>query len=171
MDRAIAQDLLVACEEASSALAKAEAAVGRMPPGEERSQHLRVLAGLFADLLGKLRVSAVRQYPELVPPEPLGEPDTILDAEDEERASRLTAAELQVIDQSLLEHCSPQWRKVARVVGSAMTSMIKAFPDLPDGFYARRVIELVQSGSLESQGNLEYMRFSEVRLPRSQSAA
>jgi hypothetical protein len=170
MDREIAQDLLAACEEASSALAKAEAVVGRMPPGEERSQHLHVLAGLFADLLGKFRVSAVRQYPELVPPEPLGEPDTILDAEDEERVSRLTTAELQIIDQTLHQHCSPQWRKVARVVGSAMTPLLKVFPDLPDGFYARRVIQLVQSGSLESQGNLEHMRFSEVRLPGSQSA-
>ena len=170
MDREIAQDLIAACDKATSALSEAEVVIARMPPGEERSQHLRVLAGLFADLLGQLRVSAVRQYPELVPPEPLGDPDTVLDAEDEEIASRLTAVEIQIIDQALLENCSPQWRKVARVVGSAMTTFLEVFPDLPDGFYAQRVIQLVRSGCLESQGNLEHMRFSEVRLPRSQSA-
>jgi len=39
-------------------------------------------------------------------------------------------------------------------------------PKVPDIFYAERVRNLVAEGKLESQGNLLYMGFSEVRLPR-----
>ena len=39
------------------------------------------------------------------------------------------------------------------------------FPNIPDIYYAQRVRRLVAVGELESQGNLEYMRYSEVRLP------
>ena len=52
-----------------------------------------------------------------------------------------------------------------------MTALHELPVDVPDGYYAQRVALLVDSGKLESQGNLEYMRFSEVRLAGSQSAA
>jgi hypothetical protein len=39
------------------------------------------------------------------------------------------------------------------------------FPNIPDIYYAQRLRRLVAVGELESQGNLEYMRYSEVRLP------
>ena len=39
------------------------------------------------------------------------------------------------------------------------------FPNIPDVYYAQRVRRLVAVGELESQGNLEYMGYSEVRLP------
>src|SRR5688572_20808840 len=122
------------------------------PAGEERSRHLEVLAGLFADLLGQLRAPAVRQFPELVPCERLpGEPNTALDPEEEEKASRLASQDLALIDEELLAHCAPRWRKVALVVGSTMTSLRERLPDIPDAFYARRVIGLVENGRLESQ--------------------
>jgi hypothetical protein len=37
--------------------------------------------------------------------------------------------------------------------------------EVPVGFFVRRVKALVESGKLESKGSLDYMRFSEVRLP------
>ena len=37
--------------------------------------------------------------------------------------------------------------------------------EVPVGFLVRRVKVLVESGKLESSGNLDYMRFSEIRLP------
>ena len=48
-----------------------------------------------------------------------------------------------------------------------MTSveLSERIPDVPDIYYAQRVRRLVAVGELESQGNLEYMGYSEVRLP------
>ncbi len=171
MNHEIAQELVAACERASAALSDAEAAIRRMPPGDERSQHLRVLSGLFADLFGQLRAPSIRQYPELLPAEPLPQiSDTFLDPEDEEYVSLLAPQDLELIDEALLANCAPSWRKVARVVGSTMTSLRERLSEVPDGFYARRVIGLVENGKLESQGNLEHMRFSEIRLPSATSA-
>ncbi len=65
MNREIAREIISACEQVSKALGAAEAAIARMPEGEERSQHLHALAGIFAGLFGELRLPAVRQYPDL----------------------------------------------------------------------------------------------------------
>jgi hypothetical protein len=172
MDQEVAREIVAACEQASAALTAAEAAIARMQEGEERSRHLRALAGLLASLFGELRAPAVRQYPDLDKTEPLGDPDTVLDADEQELVSRLTQPDLELIDGMLIANSASSWRKVARVVGTAMSTLRKQFPGVPDGFYAQRVVALVQRGELQAQGNLEYMRFSEVRLPRQgQSAA
>jgi len=44
-------------------------------------------------------------------------------------------------------------------------------PGIPDIYYANRVRALVEAGRLESQGNLDYMRFSEVRLSAQHSSS
>jgi hypothetical protein len=36
---------------------------------------------------------------------------------------------------------------------------------IPDIFYSQRIRELVEKKLLESQGDLQFMRYSEVRLP------
>ena len=164
MNHEIAREIVTACEQASKALTAAEAAVHRMQEDDERTQHLRALASLFAGLFGGLRMQAVRQYPDLDTPEPLGDPDTLLDQEGQEFASRLTGQDLKLIDETLLAGAVQSWRKVARVVGTAMIQLNKQFPGVPDGLYAQRVAALVHDGKLQSQGNLDYMRFSEVRL-------
>ena len=70
-----------------------------------------------------------------------------------------------LIDRSLLDHAAPQWRKVARVVGSTMLGLKPKFDGVPDAYYSRRIIKLVNDGLLDAQGDLREMRFSEVRLP------
>ena len=40
------------------------------------------------------------------------------------------------------------------------------YHDVPDVFYSQRARALVKAGKLESQGNLFFIRFSEVRLPK-----
>ena len=55
--------------------------------------------------------------------------------------------------------------KVACIVGMTIGGLSEKFPNIPDVYYAQRVRRLVAVGELESQGNLEYMRYSEVRLP------
>lgn len=81
------------------------------------------------------------------------------------RVSRLKQEDLWEIDRVLLAQSATTWRKVARIVGTTIGELSDRFPNIPDVYYAQRVRRLVAVGELESQGNLEYMRHSEVRLP------
>lgn len=83
--------------------------------------------------------------------------------------SNLRLSDLDRIDAVLLEQCSTSWRKGARIVMGAMKAMGPTLPDLPTGLYAQRIAALVQTGRLRSQGNLSFLRFSEVRMPHEQS--
>ncbi len=92
-------------------------------------------------------------------------PDPPLNADQSLRVSKLTQEELWAMDRELLAQSAPTWRKVARVVGTTIGALSERIPDVPDIYYAQRVRHLVEVGKLESQGNLLYMRYSEVRLP------
>ena len=93
-------------------------------------------------------------------------PDSPLTPEQELRAASLTRTQLHAIDEALLSNISTHWRKVARVVGTAMDDPLLKKADLPDFFFAQRIRKLVGSNKLEYQGILENMTYSEVRLPR-----
>jgi len=101
-------------------------------------------------------------------------PDPPLTAPQQAAVDQLTESALIAIDEALLSNASDRWRKVAMVVGSTMMHLPDRVPGIPDVFYAQRVRKLVEHGLLESQGNLAYMCFSEVRLapsgpPRTES--
>ena len=83
-----------------------------------------------------------------------------------ELTARLASDGLQAIDAALLSHVKPTWLKVARVVHDALNSGSFAMDDDAINLHARRVVGLVASGKLESQGNLRRPRWSEVRLAR-----
>ena len=70
-----------------------------------------------------------------------------------------------MIDEAIIANASTQWRKVARVIGSAMMDRSATVPPVPDIFYAERVHNLVAAGKLESQGDVDFVRLSEIRLP------
>jgi len=93
-------------------------------------------------------------------------PDPPLTPEQESLVSQLTEQDLQRIDEALLSQAGDHWRKVAAVVGFTMSRLPYIPQGIPDVFYARRVRKLVRAGKLEADGNLAYMCFSEVRLPR-----
>ena len=92
-------------------------------------------------------------------------PDPPLTPEQAMRVSRLKQEDLWEIDRVLLAQSAPAWRKVARIVGMTIGELSERLPNIPDVYYAQRVRRLVAVGELESQGNLEYMRYAEVRLP------
>ena len=92
-------------------------------------------------------------------------PDPELTEEQRALVNKLKECEIEEIDKSLLANASNYWRKVARVVGTTMMELPERVPEIPDIYYAERVKELVRKGLLESQGDLAYMRYSEVRLP------
>jgi hypothetical protein len=95
------------------------------------------------------------------------QPDEPLSSEQLALIASLTQAEVSDIDRALLANTHDRWRKVAMVVGKTMGELSSRRHGIPDTYYAQRVRLLVEAGSLESQGNLAYMRFSEVRKPQS----
>ena len=93
-------------------------------------------------------------------------PDNELTDEEAVRVAALSISELEQIDNALLAHAGPHhWLKVARIVGAVMTERPAHVTNVPDAFYAKRVATLVMQGKLESQGDLQRMRFCEVRIP------
>lgn len=138
---------------------------------ELRQMALKEHLGSVGAAIGRivmLQREIYRLRPELEPPddEPR-EPDGDLTAEQKQRVERLSGEDIKEIDCILLSHATPSWRKVAMLVGLAMTDARSGHQreGLPDVFYSQRIRALVEQGHLESQGNLQYMRFSEVRLP------
>jgi hypothetical protein len=171
VDRETAESLLRAYEEISSSLTSAEAVVLAMPQGTDRSRCFRALAELVATLQIDLRRPIYAQFPELQPQEPLpDEPNTTIDSDDLAAIAALSQEDIDSIDSKLVSQCAAQWRKAARVIGATMSRGQPALSELPVGFFAQRLIALVKAGRLESQGDLQYIRFSEVRLPPSGAA-
>ena len=97
--------------------------------------------------------------------EEIPKPDPPWTPEQHAKVALLTEAEIRAIDEALLSNACHRWRKVARVVGTTMSELTNRVEGIPDLFYSKRVRKLVEDGRVESQGNLAYMRFSEVRLP------
>ena len=86
-------------------------------------------------------------------------------ADEQAAVSKLTDEDLREIDAAILAHSSNRWLKVVRVVWDVEHELKQHHPQLSYIFYAQRLIHLAEVGTLESQGNLEFMRFSEVRIP------
>ena len=81
------------------------------------------------------------------------------------RIAQLAESDLRAIDEALLANAKRRWQKAAMVIATTMFDYGKSIPDIPDTFYNIRLRKLVDEGRLEAQGNLDFMRFSEVRLP------
>ena len=92
-------------------------------------------------------------------------PDPDLNKDQRLRVAKLSFEELTRIDETLVSHASKLNRKVAMLVGLSIMDLRKDIPNVPDVFYAQRVKKIVNEGLLIAEGNLDYMRFSEVRLP------
>jgi hypothetical protein len=87
----------------------------------------------------------------------------------------------ELIDQTILACCQPQFLKVARIIVDVATALkvptamverlfIDETLEKPMGtevdFIADRISALVMAGRLESSGNLDRWRYSEIRLTR-----
>jgi hypothetical protein len=92
-------------------------------------------------------------------------PDPDLTDEEKTLVEELSHEDLEHIDAALLSNAKSNWRKVAMIVGMTMMELPNRVKGIPDIFYSQRVRKLVEDGHLEFQGNLQCMRFSEVRLP------
>jgi len=85
----------------------------------------------------------------------------------------------ELVDQTILACCKPQFLKVARIIIDVATTLkmpkplterlfFDEGPEKPMGtavdFIADRIKALVTAGMLEPAGNLDRWRFSEIRL-------
>ena len=91
-------------------------------------------------------------------------PDGPMSPEQAAVAASLSPDFVAKIDQALLSHAKAENRKVAMLVGLTMADPLLTVAGLPDLFYVERVKELVTRGRLIASGDLNYMRYSEVRL-------
>jgi len=87
-----------------------------------------------------------------------------LAVEEQEASKRLVWTDIAEIDEAILAHCSQRWYKLARVLSMASEVLQPKYPALSFPFYTERVRELVANGQLMAQGNLDFTRFSEIRL-------
>ena len=92
-------------------------------------------------------------------------PDPLPSADVRAKAAALSEAQLRALDKALLRQVSDDWRKTARVVGTAMGESAVRVYGLPDIFYSQRVRHLIETGVLEAQGDVRAMGHAEVRLP------
>lgn len=164
--RELAAQLYEIYERALRVLGEAEPIIFDALEGDARAAYIEAHSQVIVDILAELRGPLVIQYRDLDTHVHEGPPDTLLDADEQEAVDRLTAAQIQRIDDALLSDCVRSARKVARTVGNAWMQLRDELQDVPVGFYAQRVKMIVDAGKLESRGNLDHMRFSEVRLPR-----
>lgn len=161
-----AATLYHAYERALKAISEAEPVIWRLRKTPEHDRYLHAHASVIGDILSQLRAPLVLRYPELDDTtHPEGPPDTDLNDEELRTVAALSESQVAFIDSVLLADCTASWRKVASIVGTALTKGPVELKEVPVGFLARRVKKLVESGELDSQGNLDYMGFSEVRLP------
>lgn len=93
-------------------------------------------------------------------------PDRKLTKEEQKLVAGLTDEQLAEIDEMLLSHVHPKYyRKVAYLVGATMCDLPNRVIGIPDVFYFQRIARMVNQGKLVAEGDLDYMRYSEVRFP------
>ena len=75
----------------------------------------------------------------------------------------------ELVDQTILACCKPQFLKVARILVDVATALkVPTAVEKPGGtevdFIADRIKALFKTGTPESTGNLDRWRYSEIRL-------
>ena len=73
------------------------------------------------------------------------------------------------VDELILSLLSPNWRKVAMIIGKAHDVFESRRIEINEDALASRIEALCKEGRVESQGNLSNWRGSEVRLPKTPS--
>ena len=89
------------------------------------------------------------------------DPDKEMRTEQADRAALLSEAEIAKVDEALYESASNTFQKQSKVVGLALMALDDA--RLSDVFASTRVQNLVSKGRLEHTGDLNRMRYSEIR--------
>lgn len=79
------------------------------------------------------------------------------------RIQKLDQAEIKYIDDAILSCVTTQYLKQARIVMKAEEKVAQKIKDIPHTFYTMRIQDLKRRELLESRGNLNVPRLSEIR--------
>jgi len=162
-DESLNKLITEAIEKLDSALIEA------LKLSREGSQELYQIGklGRSIGLLQEFQSPIFEKCPELMPaPSWQDEAEPRLTDKQKESVSKLSEEQLKNIDNALLSYANKRFQKVAKIVAKFITESNLHLPEIPDVFYAQRIAELSSKGLLESQGNLKFMRYSEVRVPK-----
>ena len=77
----------------------------------------------------------------------------------------LVSAPVDHFDPLLIERATPEWRKIARVVGDTMGYNIEPYMQVGDLMLLERVVALIDEGKLLAAGDPWDMHSCRVRLP------
>lgn len=164
IERAAAEKLYDAYQRALGALGEAEAVLLDLPASPFRDKTIEQHVNVVVGILSRLRAPLVIQYRDLDTEVHAGPRDTLLHPDEQVVVDRLTPGDTALIDKLLIAECVPSWQKGARIIGGALAQRRESLADVPLGYFAQRVKALVVEGRLEAQGNLDFIRSSEVRL-------
>ena len=162
-DESLNKLITEAIEKLDSALMEA------LELSSEGSQELYQIGklGRTIGLLREFQSPIFEKHPELMPSTPWqDEPEPRLTDEQTKSVSMLSEEKLKNIDNALLLYANNRFQKVAKIVATFITESDLHTSGIPDIFYAERIERLSSKGLLESQGNLKFMRYSEVRVPK-----
>ena len=148
-------------KRAANAIRRAEILIWNLDE-EDRATLGGPLGKAISALNFDLRGAIHRKFPDLRPPD---KGSRFVD-------SKLTWKQVQLppsitvldFDRAILSALHAQWRKTARIVGTVSEQYRTLGINLDPAIVAARLMTMVDSGLVESAGDLRKWRFSEVRL-------
>lgn len=93
--------------------------------------------------------------------------DPRMDAASQAFADALSTDDIALIDRKLLSHSVAHWRKSARVAASCLMELPEELKAIHPDFLSGRIKHLIDEGRLIHQGDLNRLRFCEIRLSSS----
>lgn len=162
-DEIINEHLKAALEHIDSAISE----IFKVPHEEASELYNIGLIGRAAGLISEFQRPIFNRNPQLKPPLPDDYvPDGKMSENEEAFVSMLSSEKLKEIDEALLSYAGKYFSKVAMLVSQMRSNKNIHIDGVPAVFYSQRIKYLVENGFLESQGNLDIMRYSEVRLKK-----
>lgn len=89
--------------------------------------------------------------------------ESVITEQDINYLQSLSPEILENIDTIIYSNTSVQWKKIAMVLAKSHREINKLDPEITYEQLLSRVHQLIKIGKLTSQGNINVMRFSEVR--------
>ena len=150
-------------KEAIEKLDLAQSELFKLPQNDKFEIYDIGTLGRSIGLIREFQKPIFERRPVLRPPPPEDNiPDPPLTKEQTALVNELNETDKKKIDDILLSYTCQYWRKMEFIVGKTMIEIVDNLHGIPDVYYAQRVRHLVEEGTLESQGNLACMRYSEV---------